>query len=72
MERMRIEIEGMSCGHCVRSVEQALAAVDGVQPEQVTVGQVVVRYQPATVTAAQVAQAVADSGYAVRGVEAVP
>lgn len=27
---MRINIEGMTCGHCVKAVEKALAAVPGV------------------------------------------
>ena len=72
MERMRIAIEGMSCGHCVRSVERALATVGGVQAEQVGVGQAVVRYDAAVVTPQQVAQAVADEGYPVRAMEPLP
>ena len=27
---MRIAIDGMTCGHCVKAVEKALAAVPGV------------------------------------------
>lgn len=27
---MRIKIEGMTCGHCVKAVEKALSAVPGV------------------------------------------
>lgn len=27
---MRINIEGMTCGHCVKAVEKALSAVPGV------------------------------------------
>jgi copper chaperone CopZ len=33
-----LEIEGMSCGHCVKSVQSALAAVPGVTSAKVTVG----------------------------------
>jgi len=28
---VKLKIEGMTCGHCVMSVKQALAAVPGVQ-----------------------------------------
>ncbi|BDU74179.1 CopZ family metallochaperone [Mesoterricola silvestris] len=28
---IQLKIEGMTCGHCVMSVKQALAAVPGVQ-----------------------------------------
>ena len=27
----RIEVKGMTCGHCVSAVEKALAAVEGVE-----------------------------------------
>lgn len=27
---MRIKVEGMTCGHCVKAVEKALSAVPGV------------------------------------------
>ena len=33
MERVTMEIGGMSCGHCVRAVEQGQGVVDGVQVE---------------------------------------
>lgn len=33
-----LEIEGMSCGHCVKSVQAALTAVPGVTSAKVSVG----------------------------------
>jgi len=33
-----LEIEGMSCGHCVKSVQAALDAVPGVTSAKVSVG----------------------------------
>ncbi len=66
MERVQIEIGGMSCGHCVRAVEQALAGVEGVKVEEVRVGGATVEYDPAVVDAAVIERAVADEGYQAR------
>ncbi|MDE3150303.1 MAG: heavy-metal-associated domain-containing protein [Acidobacteriota bacterium] len=38
MAEFTLQIDGMHCGSCVRRVSQALAAVDGVQVEEVRVG----------------------------------
>ncbi|MBI3791155.1 MAG: heavy-metal-associated domain-containing protein [Gemmatimonadetes bacterium] len=63
MTALTLNISGMSCGHCVGAVKQALAAVPGVQVDAVAIGTAVVQYDPATVTAERIAQAVADEGY---------
>ena len=65
MQRVSIDIQGMSCGHCVRSVDQALKALDGVQVEQVAIGHATVSYDPATTTPERITQAVEDEGYTV-------
>ena len=65
MQRVTMDIEGMSCGHCVRGVNQALAALDGVTVEQVAIGKATISYDPATTTTERIAQAVADEGYTV-------
>lgn len=66
MERVSLTIEGMSCGHCVRAVDQALKGLPGVQVEQVEVGSAIVAYDPASITPAQIEQAVSEEGYEVR------
>ena len=40
--RHQIEIEGMSCDHCVRAVERALRAVSGVERVEVELGRATV------------------------------
>ena len=65
MERVTISIDGMSCSHCVRSVDQALKALDGVAVEQVAIGSATVSYDPATTTPDRIAEAVEDEGYTV-------
>lgn len=60
-----LTITGMSCGHCVRSVQTALETVDGVSVEDVRVGEARVRYDDAVVDPAAVARAVEEEGFAV-------
>ena len=65
MERVTLAIDGMVCGHCVRSVEQALKSLDGVAVEQVAIGTATVQYDPASTTGDRLRGAVEDEGYQV-------
>ena len=65
MERITLAIDGMSCGHCVKSVEQALKALDGVAVEQVAIGTATVQYDPAATSVDRLRDAVEDEGYQV-------
>ncbi|WP_079480251.1 copper chaperone CopZ [Halobacillus salinus] len=59
-----IKVEGMTCGHCEKAVNEALKELDGVQSVQVdlTSGDVEVTYDaPATVE--QMEEAIEDQGY---------
>ncbi|MFL5386415.1 MAG: heavy-metal-associated domain-containing protein [Longimicrobiaceae bacterium] len=64
MEQARIEIEGMSCGHCVASVKAALGQLGGVEVQEVKVGSATVAYDPRLVQPEQIAAAVDAEGYA--------
>ena len=33
-----LKVQGMSCGHCVKAVDEALRSVPGVQSAEVSVG----------------------------------
>ena len=61
------QITGMSCGHCVRAVEGALAALEGVEIEQVEIGRATVRFDPVQHDAARIAEAIEAEGYTVAG-----
>ena len=69
MERITMKIEGMTCGHCVASINSALKSLDGVQVEQVKVGSAAVAFDPARTSSDTIAQAIADEGYAVVSTE---
>ncbi len=61
MQTVSLSITGMSCGHCVASVREALAAVPGAQVQDVRVGGARVAVDGAT--PAQLIAAVEDAGY---------
>ena len=63
MDTLHLDIDGMSCGHCVSSVKKALTAVDGVSVDAVTVGSAELRYDPNKATAEAILEAVAEAGY---------
>lgn len=69
MERVSLTIEGMSCGHCVRAVDQVLKGLSGVEVEHVGIGSAVVAYDPTIVTPERIQGAISEEGYEVRGVE---
>jgi copper chaperone len=69
MERVTMNIVGMSCGHCVSAVTKALKSLEGVNVEQVSVGTATVAYDPNATSAAQITQAVEDEGYRVVAAE---
>ena len=64
MSRTTLKIDGMSCGHCVASVKQALEGLDGVTAAQVAIGNATVEYDPSRATPEQIVDAVNDAGYA--------
>jgi copper chaperone len=63
MERLTLNISGMSCGHCVGRVRAALESTAGVRVEGVEIGSATVMYDPAKVTIPAIAEAVTNAGY---------
>ncbi len=60
------QIDGMSCGACVRRVTGALSTLPGVEVESVAVGLARVRLDPAVTPESQVVEAIRKAGYAAR------
>jgi copper chaperone len=63
MSKLELEIEGMSCGHCVAAVSEALGELDGVNVEAVRIGSAAVEYRPEVVSPEQIVLAIEDAGY---------
>ena len=64
MDRLKLTVEGMSCGHCVNAVTDALRQVPGVTVEHVEIGSAAVAFDPARTTPQAIVDAVNDEGYA--------
>lgn len=64
-----LQIEGMSCQHCVRSVRAALQGLAGVRSAEVSLSgkKAVVSYDPGLVSVEKMREAVEAAGYEVVG-----
>ncbi len=63
MEKLELAVSGMSCGHCVGAVKQALDELDGVTVGKVEIGVAEVNYDPAVRKVDDILDAIADAGY---------
>ena len=68
MHSITMHVDGMSCGHCVASVNRALTTLEGVHVKEVRVGAAEVAFDPATTTPDRISQVLGEAGYAVRSV----
>lgn len=63
MKQLKLEVSGMSCGHCVGAVRDALAGVPGVKVDDVRIGSVSVTIDETKATVGDLVDAVSDAGY---------
>jgi copper chaperone len=70
MRHLTLQIEGMSCGHCVARVEKALSKLEGVHASRVSLGSAEIDYDPERTPFERIRQAIDDAGYTARPVEA--
>lgn len=65
MEQTQIKVSGMTCGGCVKSIQNALNARDGVSSAEADLdsGVVSVEFDPATIQKAELEQAIVDAGF---------
>lgn len=69
MIEVRTAIEGMSCGHCVAAVHQALKGVPGIEVRSVVVGEAVFGTESRQAAEAAV-EAIREAGFEARVVDA--
>lgn len=63
MEQVTLQVEGMSCGHCVKAVQQAITSVEGATADAVDIGKATVTYDPGRTSVGALIDAVQDAGY---------
>ena len=64
MEKITLNVQGMSCGHCKAAVETAVKELGEAEANvNLEAGTVEVTYDPATVNVSQVKEAIEDAGY---------
>ena len=65
MENITLNVQGMSCGHCVNAVESNVGKLDGVEQVKVHLdaGKVDVSFDNEKVTVAEIKETIDDQGY---------
>jgi copper chaperone len=63
MNNSKLNIDGMTCGHCVAQVSAAIKSVAGAEVIEIRVGSAEFRFDPAKASARDVAAAVSAIGY---------
>lgn len=68
MEKITLNVQGMSCDHCVKAVEGSVGALDGVATVKVNLkaATVDVEFNKQQVTLDQIKETIDDQGYDVK------
>jgi len=68
MSTLELDIEGMSCIHCVKSVRNELQQISGVHVEVVEIGKARITMDEDTVSRQTIEEAVIRAGYVLKAV----
>ena len=65
MENVVLNVKGMSCGHCVKAVENSVGELQGINEVKVDLGaaQVTVAFDASQVTVDAIKEAIEEQGY---------
>ncbi|WP_219375940.1 copper chaperone CopZ [Bacillus mycoides] len=68
MEQLTLQVEGMSCGHCVNSIEGSVKELNGVEQVKVQLseGTIEVTIDSSGVTLKDIVAVIEDQGYDVQ------
>ncbi len=69
MKTQTVNIQGMTCGHCVMSVKKELSKIDGLTFNNVKIGLAEVVVDESKVTDQQLQHAVEEAGYSVVSIQ---
>lgn len=67
-EKIQLYVEGMSCGHCVKAVENSLSELKGIKTVDVTLadGLVDISYNSKHISIDTIKEVLAEDGYTVK------
>jgi copper chaperone CopZ len=65
MTEVNLKIEGMSCQHCVMSVNSAVDGIEGVTSSEILVGSAKVVFEDSKTSRDDIVSAIEKSGYKV-------
>lgn len=67
-EKVQLKVEGMSCGHCVKAVENGVGELNGVTAVNVNLekGLVDVTFDNSKVTTSNIKEAIEEEGYTIK------
>ncbi|MDR4949294.1 copper chaperone CopZ [Neobacillus cucumis] len=68
MEKVTLNVQGMSCGHCVKAVEGSVGALKGINSVKVDLkgAKVDVEFNNQEVSLEQIKETIEDQGYDVK------
>lgn len=70
MNRVKLSIDGMSCGHCVSTVKKSLDSIQGTTVENVEIGSATASFDPAVTSEEALSAAITNAGFEVTGSQA--
>jgi len=67
-EQIQLQVEGMSCGHCVKAVENGVGEINGVDSVNVTLDQglVEVQFDASATNVDAIKEVIEEEGYTVK------
>lgn len=67
MVETTIQVEGMSCQHCVMRVKRAVEGLAGIANSDVQIGKVTVTFDEAKIQKKEIEDAIVKAGYKIKG-----
>lgn len=67
MQNITLKVEGMSCGHCVKAVENSVGELKGIEMVHVNLdeAQVAISFDEAQVSIEEIKETIVEEGYEV-------
>jgi copper ion binding protein len=65
MTDLRIQIDGMTCQHCVMRVKQAIESLPGIQDVKVEIGTASISFDASVIQQKEIEEAIVTAGYTI-------